>query len=97
MEILPEAFGSSLVTIEASDGRDATQATFEISVMLDGGFQILPDLSNQVMNQGGELVLPLALNDPDPSPGDFLVEVSSSDSGLVPPGGLALSGDGLQG
>ncbi len=97
MTITPRAnqFGSTIITVNVSDGVTTGTATFVLTVTNINDAPTLSAISTQTINEDNVLqALPFVIDDSDTAIGDLVITVSSSNPSLIPTANVVLNGTG---
>ncbi|QIL90913.1 hypothetical protein GNX18_14885 [Microbulbifer sp. SH-1] len=86
--------GSGIVTIKVSDGKNISSETFRLTVNAVNDPPALSNISNQTMNEDGTKSVSFGVSDIDTSVGSLILSGSSSNTSVVPSGGITFGGSG---
>ena len=90
----PDQFGSAIITLAVSDGEAVAETSFPFTVLArNDPLTILP-LADVTIESGQQRMIELTVNDVDDGPATLNVVPLSDNPALIPPGGLALTGQG---
>lgn len=92
---LPDAFGSVVITVTASDGQDTSTGTFTLTVTnVNDAPTITPIADLATDEDTATAALPFTIGDVDTAIGDLSVTVMSDNATLLPPASFTLGGSG---
>jgi len=90
----PDQFGHALITVRVSDGEAETEMSFPLTVLPQNDSPMILPLADLTVESGKQRAIELFVNDVDDDPALLNVLPTSDNSTLIPPGGLALTGQG---
>ncbi len=92
---LPDAFGTVVITVTASDGAATTTSTFTLTVTNVNDAPTITPISDVATDEDtATAALPFTIADVDTPVTDLLVSVTSDNATLLPPGSFTLGGTG---
>ena len=92
----PDQFGQALITVRVSDGEAVTEMSFPFTVLPRNDPPTILPLADVTIESGKQRAIELFVNDVDDDLASLTVLPASDNASLIPPGGLALTGQGLR-
>jgi len=99
MKIAPRTnqYGSTIITITATDPQNhSTSRSFLVEVLPVNDPPVIAPLADISLESGEQRIIGFNLSDVDDDPASLHVIALSDSPALIPPGGLALAGEGSQ-